>query len=241
MEIIDVNTLFGFWPRREADFSLGKLLEVMRKHKVKRCFSLSMRGIFYDYEEGNRETLEVSKKHSEIVPVATIDLRKYFGNKDILKVLIDQGFKGLRLFPDLQDWPFQGWPFDYQPFLEIVGQMVEGFPLMVSITGLGKMTAIGRITSESGIPVIVTGVTYWCFAEALAVMNQYENVYIETSLFSSPDSYELFVQKIGAERIIFGSYSPIHYFSSFFPLQKAQIGEREKQLILHENIERFLK
>ena len=118
MEIVDANTIFGFWPRKKVDISLKKLLEIMQKYNVRSCISLSAKGIFYEYKEGNKETLEVCKQHPEIIPVATIDLRKYFGKKNIIKNLINEGFKALRLFPD-----FQGWPFNYQPFLKIVEEL----------------------------------------------------------------------------------------------------------------------
>jgi len=237
MEIVDVNTIFGFWPRKKIDISLKKLLEIMKKYKIRSCFSLSTKGIFYEYEEGNKETLEVCKHHPEIIPVATIDFRRYFGKKNIIKDLINEGFKALRLFPDLQ-----AWPFNYQPFLKIVEEMGGNFPLMVSISGLGKTTEIGKITNNYKIPLILMGINYGYFAEALAVMKKYRNVYIETSLFDTPDIYEIFVREVGPERIIFGSYSPFHYFSSsFLSLERAEISSKEKQLILGENIKRFLK
>lgn len=133
MEIIDVNTIFGFFPREKVDISFKKLLEIMKKYNIRSCFSLSAEGIFYDFEEGNRETLETCKQHPEIIPVATIDLRKYFGKKNIIKNLTNEGFKALRLFPD-----FQGWPFNYQPFLKIIEEIKENFLLMISISGLGE-------------------------------------------------------------------------------------------------------
>ncbi len=237
MEIVDVNTIFGFWPRKKVDISLKKLLEIMKKYKIRSCFSLSAKGIFYDYEEGNKETLEVCKQNPEIIPVATIDPREYFGKKNIIKNLINEGFKALRLFPD-----FQGWPFNYQPFLKIVEEMEGNFPLMVSISGLGKITEVSKITSSYKIPLILMEINYRYFAEALAVMKKYKNVYIETSLFDTPDIYEIFVREIGSERIFFGSYSPFYYFSSsFLSLERTEISNKEKQLILGENIKRFLK
>lgn len=237
MDIIDINTIFGFWPRKKVDISLEKLLQIMRKYKVKRCFSLSTKGIFYDYEQGNKETLWISKQHPEIIPVATIDLRRYFGRKNIIKDLINEGFKALRLFPDIQ-----AWPFNYQPFLKIVEEVKENFPLMVSISGLGKTTEVSKITNSYKITLILMGINYGYFAEALAVMKKYKNIYIETSLFDTPDIYEIFVRELGPERIIFGSYSPFHYFSSsFLCLERAEISSKEKELILKGNIERVLK
>ena len=237
MKIIDANTLFGFWPKRNVNISLKRSFGVMRKHKVEQFLSLSATGIFYDYEEGNRETLKVSKEHPEIIPVGTVDLRKYFGGGNLIKKLAKEGFKALRLFPDLQHWPI-----NYQPFYQVVEEIKEvKIPLIISVIGLGAITEVASVFNDEAI-VIFTSVNYGSFSEALAVMKKYQNTYIETSLFDTPDSYEIFIREVGAERIIFGSYSPYHYFSSsFLPLERAEISDREKQFVLKENIKRLLK
>ena len=236
--MIDTNTLFGFWPKRRIDLSLEKLLEVMAEHKVERFLSLSTTGIFYDYEEGNSETLRASRDHRGIVPVATVDPRRYFGRGNLVKKLSEEGFKTLRLFPELQSWPL-----DYEPFLNIVREAEEvRLPLMISVVGLGGITEIARITDGSEMPIILTGVNYNQFSEALTVAKSHKNIYLETSLFDTPDAYEIFIREVGAKKLVFGSHSLFHYFSaSFLPLKKAEIDERKKQLILKGNIERILR
>ena len=236
--MIDANTLFGFWQKRRIDLSLEKLLEVMAGHKVEKFLSLSTTGIFYDYEEGNEETLRVSRDYPQIVPVATVDPRRYFGRGDLVRKLSEKGFKAVRLFPDLQSWPL-----DYEPFLNIVREAEEvKLPLMISVAGLGGITEIAKITDGYKTSIILTGVNYNQFSEALAVAKSHKNIYLETSLFDTPDAYEIFIREIGAEKLVFGSHSPFHYFSSsFLPLKKAEIGEKEKHLVLEGNIERILK
>jgi predicted TIM-barrel fold metal-dependent hydrolase len=236
--MIDANTLFGFWPKRKIDLSLEKLLKIMAKHKVKTFLSLSTTGIFYDYEEGNEETLHVSRNYSQMVPVATIDPRRYFGRGDLVKKLSEKGFKVLRLFPDLQSWPLE-----YEPLFNIVREAEEvSFPLMISVAGLGEITKIAQITESYKMPIILTGVNYNQFSEALTVAKSHKKIYLETSLFDTPDAYEVFTREVGAEKLVFGSHSLFHYFSaSFLPLKKAEIDEKEKQLILKGNIERILR
>lgn len=235
---IDSNTLFGFWPKRKVNISLNKLLETMAKHKVERFLSLSTTGIFYDYEEGNEETLQMSKNYPQIIPLATVDPRKYFGNGTLVKKLFEQGFKAIRLFPDLQNWPL-----DYGPFFNIIREAGEiDFPLMISVAGLGGITEVVKITADYRMPVVLAGVNYNQFSEALAVTKNHKNIFLETSLFDTPDAYEVFIRELGAEKLVFGSYSPVHYFSaSFLPLDRAEISGEEKQLISKENIERLLK
>jgi len=235
---IDSNTLFGFWPKRKVDISLNKLLEIMAKHKVERFLSLSTTGIFYDYEEGNEETLRMSKNYPQIIPMATVDPRKYFGKETLVKKLSEKGFKAIRLFPDLQNWPL-----DYEPFFNIVEEAEKiSLPLIISVVSLGGITEIAKITTGHEIPIVIANVNYNQFSEALAVAKNHKNILLETSLFDTPDAYEIFVRELGAERLVFGSYSPVHYFSaSLLPLERAEISNEKKQLITKENIERLLK
>jgi len=94
--MIDSDTIFGFWPRWRADVSLEALLKVMEEHGVDRFLSLSTTGIFYDYEEGNEETLRAAERNPGLVPVATVDPRKYSGGKGLVRKLSEEGFKVLR-------------------------------------------------------------------------------------------------------------------------------------------------
>ncbi|RKY65221.1 MAG: hypothetical protein DRQ08_06210 [Candidatus Latescibacterota bacterium] len=235
--MIDSDTIFGFWPRWRADVSLEVLLKVMEEHGVDRFLSLSTTGIFYDYEEGNEETLRAAERNPELVPVATVDPRKYSGGKGLVRKLSEEGFKALRFFPDLQ-----AWPFTYEPFLELLREAEEvGMPVMTSAPGLGRITELARATDGHGVPVVVTGVNYNQFSEAIAVMRSRDNFYITTSLLDTPDAYEAFVREVGAGRLMFGSYSPLHYFSSsFLALEKAELGDEDRRLILRENAERLL-
>lgn len=238
MEIIDANTVFGVWPRKELDISINNLLKIMHENKVEKALSLSMKGVFYDYEEGNAETLKACREHPEIIPVATCDLRKYWGDKRFIKAIVENGFKALRLFPDLQNWPI-----NYEPFEILCENLIPyRLPIIISVTGMGSITAISRICGPGEIPVILTGAGYGLFAEAIAVMKKYPGIYLETACMDTPDGFEIFVREVGATRLIFGSYSPINYFRpSFACLEKADLKDEEKSLIASGNIKKLLR
>jgi len=72
-EIIDINTIFGFWPRKNADISLGTLLKLMETKAVTRALTLSARGIFYDFIEGNNETFRACQNNQRLIPAATVN------------------------------------------------------------------------------------------------------------------------------------------------------------------------
>jgi len=235
--MIDANTVFGFWPRRKVDISLERLLAMAAKHGVEQILSLSMKGVLYDDDEGNAETLRAARRHKEIIPVATIDPRKYFKKDNKVSRLRDQGFKMLRLCPDLQ-----GWPIEYLPFYAIVEELEEvGLPLMISLPARGDATRIVRITKGSDFPVIMTNIWYGLYSEIILAARASNNIYAETHWFDSPDAYEVLVDAIGANRIVFGSMMPLYYFhASCLLLKNAGVSKKQKNLIDSGNIKRLI-
>lgn len=245
MKIIDANTYFGFWPKREVDVSLDCLKRIMDRHGVDRFVSLSLKGIFYDYEEGNQDTLKEAAKDPRLIPAATVDLRKYYGQGDVVRQCLEQGFKLIRLFPNLQ-----GWPLNYAPFLRFMDEIaVAGMPLMITLIiqpagnhCLGMITDIARLTAKWRSPVIISSFDHFYYPEMLAVMETNSNIHVDSSLFNTPDSYRLFASRGHAGRIIFGSNAPLYYFASAsLSLEKADISEKQKETILSENLTKLLR
>lgn len=236
-EIIDANTFFGAFPRRRVDISKEKLSATIRKHGVKCALTLSTKGIFYDYVQGNAETLKVCASEDTLMPVATIDPRKYCGELGEVAAIAKAGFKLFRLFPD-----FQSWPMEYAPFLKFLQELNEvKRPLMMAANAYGIATRISQLTCGLSFPVILTSIGYWTLSEAILIMRENRNIYVETHLLDSTDAMEVLAKEIGASRLIFGSNSPFMYFSTaFLPIKHASISEDEKKLILGENILRII-
>lgn len=237
-EIIDCNTFFGAFPRREIDLSKETLVGILQKHKVKKALTVSAKGIFYDYILGNKETLEACKNDDSLVPVATIDPRKYYGKPGEIENLVNQGFGVFRLFPDLQ-----AWPLDYAPFYKFLEEL-KGVKKLLIITAnaLGMATKIASSTKDGGYPVILTSVSYWNLSEVLALAEDNPHIYLETHLIDSPDGLEVLREEIGADRLIFGSNSPFTYFSTaFLSVKYADISEEDKAKILGGNILKLLE
>ncbi len=236
--IADINSYFGFYPIKKLDVSFQRLVEIKNKHSIDRIFTLSLRGIFYNFQEGNQETLLKVKEDRTFQPVATIDLRMYFGEEDYFRK-IEKKFQILRLFPATQ-----GWPIEYSPFYRLLPWIEElNMVLMVEI-GRGRggdITKLSRLTSKFTFPVILTGIGYWNFAETLSCMKDNPRIYVETSQFNTPDAYEVFCKEVGEGRIIFGSGIPLQSFLSvWLPFERSKLSRIEKEKIAGKNISRLL-
>ena len=235
--IIDVDTIFGFWPKDNIDISLEKLLSVMEKQEVSQALAVSARAIFHDFVEGNDEVYRVSKAHPQIVPVAVVDLRKHFGCLDEVKKRKEQGFKLFRLYPNIH------FPINYLPLFRFMDELnKQRMPVMINVEQMGDITQLASIVADLEIPIILDSCSWNNMAEAIVLSEDNPHVYIVSGRLFLSQGVEGLVGEIGAERLLFGSYAPLHCFSSSFKcVMEADISESDKAKILSGNAKRILE
>jgi len=210
--LADANTLFGFWPSRRADLSLSALKQVLEQNQVTFACTLSTVGIFYDFVEGNRRTLQACADNPILLPVGTVDPRRHFGCAAEIAGAHARGLRMFSLFPETQ-----GWSLGVYCFREVAEALSrEGLPLMVECSAPGAATEVLRAAEGLDLPVILSGADHGNLAEAMAVMRRRPRTYLETHALASAGGLEAVATEIGPDRLIFGSRSPLHYFSSAY-------------------------
>jgi predicted TIM-barrel fold metal-dependent hydrolase len=236
-EIIDANTLFGFYPKRKIDVSVNQLRKMMEQNQITRAVTISLQSIHYDFRLGNQETIDIAKSTPELIPAFSVDPRRYFGCTEEIRLRASQGCKLIRLFPELQ-----GWHFDAAPIPKILQAIADAkLVLMVESRAWGVATKYAESANRYGIPIILTGISYFNFGEALALMNLYPQVYIEPRILDSPDGIELAAKEAGADRLIFGTHAPFDYVEPAKMLvEGSPVSNEEKALIFGGNIKRIL-
>lgn len=235
--IIDADTLFGsMWPFERRDISLAKLKGEMGRFGVDRSITLSARGIFYDHVLGNDETKETCSKDPRLIPALTVDPRLLVGHDEEIRGRKQEGFKILRLFPE-----YQGFTIRSSHVKRMAAKAMEmDLPLMMPAM-VGIASVLELLMGFGELSVILTGVGYSEVAELLVAMEESPNLFVETRLLDSPDGIGMLVEKFGADRLIFGSGSPLGYVGSSLNLVRhAPISEAEKGAILADNITRLV-
>jgi predicted TIM-barrel fold metal-dependent hydrolase len=97
------------------------------------------------------------------------------------------------------------------------------------------------MAKDLGLTLLLAAVPAAGLGELLVVLEEHPNVYVETRLLNSPQAIELLVGQFGAERLVFGSGTPLYYFSSaLMPLQAANLTDAQKAQILGDNLRRLL-
>lgn len=236
-EVIDINTFFGVAPGSEDDWSLDALLRLLDHHEVERALTCSLRGVYFDFVEGNNETLAAARSHNNLVPVGTIDPRRYLDCLEEVRRCASEGIKVFRFFPDVQ-----GWAIDGLHFLRVVEAIAEANgAVMLPCAAAGWASTAARVLGPIGIPAVLLGAGYSFFAELLAAMEACPTIYCDGHKLDSPGACELICQEVGEERMMFGSGLPERYFSSaYLMVEKAELTPHQRRRILHDNAARVL-
>jgi predicted TIM-barrel fold metal-dependent hydrolase len=238
--ILDACTFFGPWPQHPADLTVESLLGVMAKNGIVRSLATATSGIFYDYREGNSQTLLVAKRYpQQLFPVATLDPRAFPECLAEADARAAEGFRLFRFFPDRQ-----GWPLRLASFRELL-QKCDALKVLVAVTVAqpGHITELADEVAFTQAPLILAGVTPATLGEALAVMKNDSKFYLETTALLAPGSLEIVRDTVdnGAERLLFASYSPLHYLSvALGPVLASGLSDEHKALVLGGNLRRLL-
>jgi predicted TIM-barrel fold metal-dependent hydrolase len=234
--IIDAHTLFGFWPSRKADLRPETLVSLMKKNGIAKSLVVSATGILYDFVRGNDEALAFGRQSTDVFPLGTLDPKRHVGCAEEIDKRAEQGFKLFSFYPQ-----HQGWPLDFLPFQQILDKLAEKkLAAMVYCGGLGAATQLTRMC-KGGAPVILSGVSYGNLGEVLAVMKDHSQFMVESHMLNTPDGFEVLCGEVGADRVVFGSLSPLKYLNSaLMPLKAATLTDEERAKILSGNIRRIL-
>ena len=114
-------------------------------------------------------------------------------------------------------------------------------PIGSSTTDPTAVSRIARATDGLGLPVVLVGVHYSNAVEALEVAQRHEQLHVETSGMAHFGAVEFAVDRIGHERVLFGSGGPGRALQA--PLNMvllANLSDDAKRAILAGNACRLL-
>ena len=115
-----------------------------------------------------------------------------------------------------------------------------GRPLLVPIVRFGAASVIGAATAGLGIPVVLLGAHYTHIVDDLAAAVRYPHLHLETSALAHFRAIETVVGSIGAERLLFGTGSPVRAAASpISAVLAASIPDDAKRAILGGNAVRL--
>jgi predicted TIM-barrel fold metal-dependent hydrolase len=189
-----------------------------------------------DSNVGNAATRAACSEYPQLIPTATLNPTAFFGDAAPVQKLQADGFRLVRFFPALQEWPIA-----YQPFGSLLEILAEfSLPVMVNVIAPGQITAVESFVG-SYPTIIFSGVDPLLLPEAIAALRKKGDWMLETSRLTAIGSIKQVVDCVGAERLLFGTGAPAQSLSgALSALKHAGITNAERLQILSENAGRIL-
>jgi predicted TIM-barrel fold metal-dependent hydrolase len=194
-----------------------------------------LKAIQFDLVAGHDQAVALCAAHPQLYPVAAIDPRRAPDCYAEVVRCARLGVVGYRLLRE-----YQGWAIDNRALLHVLRAIAAtGLPAIVHVPASGDATALYRLAEGLETPIVMAAVTYSILSEALAVMAEAPNYYLEAHRVSLPGQVELMVEQVGADRLMYGSWAPMHaQRPSLDMVLESEIDETSKAAILGGNARR---
>jgi predicted TIM-barrel fold metal-dependent hydrolase len=238
MYVVDIGTLFGVRPATDVDLTPDTLLRLMARNDVDGALTCSLKAIQFNFTAGNDQTLALCRSHANLHPVAVVDPRQAPDCFAEVERCADVEFVAFRLLRE-----YQGWAIHNQAFKHLLRAIAQtDKPAIVHAPASGDATALLDIAGSWDIPIVLAAISYSLLSEALAVLADAPNFYLEAHRVAVPGQVELMVESVGAGRLMFGSWAPLHALRpSMDMVLGSEIGEADKAQILGGNARRMFR
>ncbi|KAF6245814.1 amidohydrolase family protein [Nitrosopumilus sp. b2] len=202
-----------------------------------------------DTSESNEKIKKLTKINNRIHGLYWIQKKQIETDVKNLNQNIGDGYEGVKFHGTYEDLPVSD--DIYRPILEVLNDKEA---ILLVHTGRFKDGDISSNTSYlhavnvakkySKIKVILAhmgGNDTSIVKNALDASKNIKNIWFETSGITTPFRIEMAVEKIGAERILFGSDAPWCSFRSiFYGVEDSLLDEKIKNQIFYENFMNLL-
>jgi len=248
MKLIDITAYFGKWPHWPISVTTSKaLIELMDKWKIDQAVVASLRSVFLNCADGHQELCDLVKEYPKrIIGFAMVSPKDEKSALAQVEQTYKDGCKGLRLFPQHHQYRL-----DDDPTLEAILNLAQDYNLPVHIPsrimlhwGLPQLDVReveGVAARFPKVNFIVGGLNYSEVRDTLGVMRRRSNVFFETSCLQMVRGIETFVEKAGADRVLFGTGLPLQYPSpGIAKIAHAEVSDGDKEKIFGLNAQNLL-
>jgi uncharacterized protein len=247
MRRFDINACFGHWQYWDLIHTTREdLVALMDRHGIDFAACLSLRGVFIDWRAGNEETLAAATMAPDrLVPMATIS-PFLGGDADALRMVLDAGARGVRLFPSFHNFRLDSEFVDEVCTVaaeRVVPVMIQTRPMMNWRFAALSVDAIGPVVDRHPeTTFILSGPNYLVEFQALVkLMDRCSNVMYEISCLQGFDGVKNLVSRVKASRVLFGTGAVLNYPAcNVAKLDHAEISDSHRRVIASENALRVL-
>lgn len=240
----DVNLWTG--PEIEPSFisseNVQQTIDLAAKHYLCGGIISHSAGFQYDDEYGNELLLEQINLNPFWAGV-TLTPERFFDvneGKQYLAKLIARGARLARVFPKSGNFDFKSW--NLQNMIKVLCDF--RLPLMIWQTQVSWDEINLICSAHPDLKLILEGnpqKIMYHNRRFYSLMAEHKNLFIETHNVIGFLAVEDMVKRLGADRLIFGSYMP--YWdpdATLMAITHGRISDSEKTLIAHKNLEKLI-
>ena len=236
MEIIDSHTHWGPSIRLGTEVTTNELLQQAKESGVDRIVIFPFPSTAIEDERINDKVLELGKKNGKFIPY-------YYIPEDLRPIPKERNFCGGKWHwvRGVQDCSSNYEVLD-DPHLDPFIEASEAISLpIVFEEELAFTEAFVKRTKDLKIIIPHLGMLGGNPLNFLKTFKQKENVFFDTAL-ASTEAIMRFIEKIGKERILFGSDIPFGTMKrELEKILSLPIGGDEKEWILSKNLKRLIR
>lgn len=250
LEFYDVNTSIGVWKHPNyGGFERVDELEAALDHL------LVASAVVYHAQAhethaplGNQMLVDELKGHPRLLPSWVI-FPHHTGEMpepDLLwKQMSDHDIRIVRLLPGIKGHRFSMEPWNADLMLKMLE--LHRIPTLIDFMFFRRDDPDWQLLYNLGqrypdLPIILTGWAGLASRSFFALCNVCPNLHLDTSRYALFRGIEIFCEKVGAERLIYGSGMPrIAPGVAMTTVTHAFVSDEEKQLIAAGNLNRLLE
>lgn len=208
------------------------LLRTMANAGISQALVYHRYAVEYDTALGNRLLLECIEKRPALVPQFVVNMPS-----DPLPEFIRRtravGVRSLRVCPKRHLYPFTRW---------VAGEWLDwmasdGIGLWLPLDEVDVRDVYDTVSAYPSLRVVLSGVHYSHFAALWPLVRALPNTFVELSRFDIMEGVNLLINRIGHERLIFGSHFPdLDPAPYLFYLHRCALDETMLRAICHDNL-----
>jgi len=223
---------------REFGRSTKGLQVYMEKYGIGEAVVFPLPMLSHKQKEANEEVMKLVESKSELIPFVYLDPR-LDESPDLLEEYVNRGCKGLKLHPVCHGYVISHGMCS--PTLEVANSLEIPVLIHTGWGEYGEIRFIKELAKNFKHLKIVIGHLIE-HQDIFVMIPELENVSVDTSYATHPRRIAQAVNKLGPDRVIFGSDMPLtHPGFELYKVMEAPISDDNKEKVLWGNGQRLLK
>mgnify|MGYP000847675263 FL=1 len=234
----------GHFGTTASEFTAEDMIKTMDENNVDMTVANMLRPLLSekDFMERNGYVADAAKKYPDRI-IGLVRINPWMDHSVSLleKAIKEMGLKGMKFHPNME--AFQVSDSIIHPLMEKASEL--DIPVQIHTGQWGCQPAlVGELADTfPDVPIILAHFGGMYYKDAIFMASKFNNIYLETSAFGwTHRVVRGAIDKIGADRIIWGTDVPLHHIEvEMLKIKMAKLTEKELELALGLNAAKLFK